>query len=177
MLFGPSIAWAHPGHYVPGNARGQVLKAWSVDLFAGAADLPDGDGITGYFRSGRFSFATPNAGPAASVLGSNVAVVQGLAEKEGTAIHFLASTDLSTLTSRAPEGHIEGCVFDETDVQSDGTVRVTVKPSVWFNLVDFAGLALGSQDAPTSLPPGENAHIGFLTGLAQLSAYHFHYDP
>ena len=175
--FGPSLAWAHPGHYVPGNARGQVLDPWTVDLFAGPADLPSGDGITGLYRSGRVSFAAPSAGPLAASLGSTVAAASGTAEKDGTLIHFRVSTDLATLSTRAPQGHVDGCVFEEIDVQAEGTVTLTIRPSVWFNLVDFSAVAPGTPEAPTAINPGENAHLGFLTGLAQLSAYRFRFTP
>jgi hypothetical protein len=174
---GPSVAWAHPGHYVPGNARGQVLQGWSADLFAGPTELPPGDGITGVFRSGRFSFATPAGGPAAEMLGSNVAVAEGRAEKDGATVHFRVATDLATLATRAPEGRVDGCVFEEVDVQRDGTVVVQVRPGVWFNLVDFTGVAPGTAEAPTTIQPGESAHLGFLVGLAQLSAYRFRFEP
>ncbi|MCS6901430.1 MAG: hypothetical protein RMJ98_16035 [Myxococcales bacterium] len=174
---GPSVAWAHPGHYVPGNARGQVLQSWSADLLAGTTELPAGDGITGVYRSGRFSFAASSAGPAAGFLGSNVAAVEGRAEKDGMTVYFRVGTDLATLTTRAPEGRVDGCVFEEVDVQQDGTVVVQIRPSVWFNLVDFSGVAPGTVAAPTTIQPGENAHLGFLVGLAQLSAYRFRYEP
>jgi hypothetical protein len=154
-----------------------VLQGWSADLFAGSTDLPAGDGITGVFRSGRFSFAAPSGGPAAGALGGNVAVAEGVAEKDGTTVHFRVAADLATLSTRAPEGRIDGCVFEEVDVQGDGTVEVEVRPSVWFNLVDFAGVAPGTAEAPTTLQAGESAHLGFLVGLSQLSAYRFRFVP
>lgn len=176
-LLGPSVAWAHPGHYVPGNARGQVLQPWSADLFAGVTELPAGDGISGVIRSGRFSFATPSAGPAAGALGANVASAEGRAEKDGVTIHFRVAADLAALSARAPEGRVEGCTFEEADAQGDGTVTATIKPGVWFNLVDFRAVAPGTAGAPTTIQPGEDAHLGFLVGLAQLSAYRFRFSP
>ncbi len=176
-LLGPSVAWAHPGHYVPGNARGQQLSPWSVDLFAGPADLPAGEGVTGIYRSGRFSFAAPTAGPAAASLGGSVAAAAGTAEKDGATIFFAIAADLAALESRAAEGNVDGCVLEEIDVEKDGTVTATVKPSVWFNLVDFSKIAPGSADAPTAITPADDAHLGFITGLAQLSAYRFRYTP
>jgi len=176
-LLGPSVAWAHPGHYVPGNARGQQLSPWSVNLFAGPADLPAGEGVTGTYRSGRFSFAAPTAGPAVASLGGSVAAAAGTAEKDGTTIFFAIAADLATLESRAAEGNIDGCVLEEIYVEKDGTVTATVKPSVWFNLVDFSKVAPGSADAPTAITPADDAHLGFITGLAQLSAYRFRYTP
>lgn len=188
-LLGPSVAWAHPGHYVPGEARGQVLQPWSADLFAGPVELPAGEGISGLYRSGRFAFATPTAGPAAASLGTSVAAVAGVAEKDGVTVHFKMSADLATLAARATEGRVEGCAFDEVDVQQNGTVTVSVTPSVWFNLVDFTGVAPGSADAPTTLTAvvagatdaaviaANNAYLGFVIGLAQTTAYRFRFSP
>ena len=39
-----STAYAHPGHYVSGNAMGQVLEPFSVDLLGDVATLPAGAG-------------------------------------------------------------------------------------------------------------------------------------
>ena len=61
-------AFAHPGHYVPGNAKGEMLTAYSADLLAGGM-LGTGDGVTGLVRSATFSYATPATGPAAAELG------------------------------------------------------------------------------------------------------------
>ncbi|MCU0655866.1 MAG: hypothetical protein MUF64_11460 [Polyangiaceae bacterium] len=175
--FGPRLAWAHPGHYKPGTARGQVLQPWSIDLFAGPAELPAGDGITGVVRSGRFSFAAPSAGPAASALGAAVALAEGVAEKDGATVHFRVEATFEELSKRATEGRVEGCIFEETELQGDGTVTITVQPGTWFNLVDFSQVEPGAAGSPTTLQPGTTPHLGFVTGLAQLSAYRFRYNP
>lgn len=169
-------AYAHPGHYVAGNAKGEQLKPFSVDLMAGSAGLPDGDGVSGVFRSATFSFAAPTAGPVASMLEGHVAVARGRATKDGKTVHFSAAAELGDVEKTAKDGQVTGCVFKTTDVEADGSVLVTVKPKVWFNLVDFAELPEGSEQAPSPLPPNSTARVGFALGLTQLSAYELAYQ-
>jgi hypothetical protein len=52
-----------------------------------------------------------------------------------------------------------------------------VQPGTWFNLVDFSQVEPGAAGSPTTLQPGTTPHLGFVTGLAQLSAYRFRYNP
>src|SRR5688500_12595940 len=47
-------AWAHPGHYSAGIVLGQQLSPYSIDLLGGEVALPDGEGVTGAFRSASF---------------------------------------------------------------------------------------------------------------------------
>jgi len=53
---------------------------------------------------------------------------------------------------------------------------LTLKPSVWFDLVDFTDVPAGTSDAPTEVPKGDLAQIGFALGLTQLTAYRFAYS-
>ncbi len=170
---GLGIAHAHPGHYEPGNALGQMLESSFVDLLEGAVTLPDGDGITGTYRSARFGFYAPGTLGAAGVL----AVAVGVAEKEGEAPRaFRASAMAADIAKTATEGHVDGCEFDEVTVESDGTVTVVVAPHVWFELVDFSLVEPGTSEEPSTFAEGSQPHVAFTQGLAQLSAYHFSYS-
>ncbi len=176
-FLGIAVAHAHPGHYQAGNAMGEMLEPYSVDLLAGTADFPDGDGITGIFRSARFSFSTPATGPAASAVSGHAAITEGKAEKDGeTARFFRATAELADIEKSAAEGHVEGCEFHEVNVGADGLVTVLVNPSVWFNLVDFTLVEPGSETAPSEFTAGTQPQIAFAQGLAQLSAYKFTYS-
>ncbi|HYP86753.1 MAG TPA: hypothetical protein VEQ59_01330, partial [Polyangiaceae bacterium] len=86
-FLGIGVAHAHPGHYLPGNAMGQMLETVGVDLLGGSADLPDGEGVSGFYRSARFSFTEPS-GNGAAAFGGHVAVAVGMAEKEGVAPRY-----------------------------------------------------------------------------------------
>jgi hypothetical protein len=175
-LLGLGEAHAHPGHYQAGNALGQMLGAQSVDLLDGPAELPDGGGISGVYRSARFSFAAPS-GDGADALDGHVALAEGKAEKDGESPRFFrAFADLKGVEKSAAAGQIDGCEFREHDVESDGTVTVTVNPKIWFDLVDFSEAEVGSADAPAELPEGSQPQIAFVLGTTQLSAYNFRFD-
>lgn len=168
-----SLAYAHPGHYVAGNAMGEQLAPFSADLLAVTpTSLPDGRGVSGAYRSATFSFSAPTAGPALTQLSGHAARAVGRATKDGRTVHFEAVADVADLAATAKDAAITGCAFEAADVQADGTVTVTVSPRVWFNLVDFADVAEGSAEAPTLLAPESTARIAFALGLTQLSAYH-----
>lgn len=169
-------AYAHPGHYQAGTALGQVVipQPVTLDLFgATPIALPDGEGITGVYRSARF--VLPSAPPGGAVLGQHVAVAEGSAVKhDGTStqpIYFRLVADYADLQASIQEGAVDGCVLDETTVTDSGSIALEVKPSVWLNLVDFSKLAPGTAAAPT-----EAKDAGFSQGVTQLSAYHFTYS-
>jgi hypothetical protein len=168
-------AWAHPGHYIEGSPKGQMLEDFSVDLMAGPAALPDGAGISGLIRSATFSFAAHAAGPAVAALGGHVVTTWGSASKDGKTVNFILTADLADVSRTARDGKVTGCTFQEIAVDADGTVTITIRPRVWFSLVDFAEVAPGTPEAPTVIGTDTTAHIGFALGLGQLSAYQFEY--
>lgn len=170
-----ATAWAHPGHYIEGSPKGEMLENFSVDLMAGAAALPDGYGISGLTRSATFGFAARAAGPAVAALGGHVVSTEGTATKDGKTVSFILNADLADVAKTAKDGQITGCIFQEVTIDADGTVTITIKPRVWFNLVDFAEIATGTPEAPTVIGTDTTAHIGFALGLGQLSAYDFAY--
>jgi hypothetical protein len=135
-FFGIKTAAAHPGHYVPGNAKGEMLSSTSVDLLAGAT-IGSGAGVSGPVRSATFSFDTPAKGPFAAELGANVAIVEGTATKGAETRTFRA--ELGADEVKDPKGRtiVEGCPFVAADMQHDGVVSVAVKLSLWFDQIDF----------------------------------------
>jgi hypothetical protein len=170
-------ALAHPGHYHAGDALGQMLDSWSIDLLAGAAELPAGDGVTGTYRSASFSFTAPPEGPMASAMENHAAIVAGVARREGhEPLRFTATASLTDITRSAADGYIDGCEFEEFDVEQSGRVTVQVNPKIWFDLVDFAQLGPVTGDEPVTFPDGSQARIAFALGLAQLSAYEFSFS-
>lgn len=167
-------AWAHPGHYQAGTALGQVLFPEPVllDLFNEPA-LPDGDGVTGTYRSARFVIA--REAPGSELLAGHSAVAEGSAVKHdgssATPIYFRLIADYADITAEVNNGAVDGCVLDEMAVSSDGTVTLSIDPAIWLNLVDFSKLDPGSEDSRT-----EARDDGFSQGVTQLSAYHFVYS-
>jgi hypothetical protein len=176
-VLGVGTAFAHPGHYQQGNALGQMLESWSVDLLAGPADLPLGDGVTGVYRSARFSFASPPVGPMAGELEVHAALAEGVAEREGEEPRrFRAIADLADIERSAAQGNVDGCEFQELEIEEAGVVTVSVNPKIWFDLVDFTELGPMLDDTPLEFPSDSQPQIAFAQGLAQLSAYKFAYS-
>jgi hypothetical protein len=177
--FGEGVAHAHPGHYQAGDAVGQMLEPGSVDLFATPVALGAGEGVTGTYWSAEFRFASKAVGAAAGKLAGHVAVAKGTATRSGdggsTTVHFRITADFADVAKNVTEGEVDGCAFKKSDVEDDGTVTLTFKPSVWFDLVDFANIAPGTAEAPTEIAAGDIAHTGFVLGLVQLTAYAFSY--
>lgn len=171
------LAHAHPGHYGEGMAKGQMLMESSLSLLAGPVAFPAGNGVTGLYRSATFSFSSPVDGPALTSLKGNTVTATGLATKGESTVHFRIAVDFATIGERARDGLVPGCSFEEDTVDRAGVVKLTIKPHVWFNLVDFADIAPGSAEAPTEITKGSTAHIAFVLGLVQLSAYHFSFTP
>jgi hypothetical protein len=168
-------AWAHPGHYQAGTALGEAIfpHAETLDLFGSLPlELPDGDGVTGTYRSARL--VLPSEAPSGATLAGHIAVAEGSAQKhDGSSdgpIHFRLIADYADVSESVNHGAVDGCVLDETAVDDDGTITVEVKPTIWLNLVDFSKLDPGSEDEPS-----EAHDAGFSQGVTQLSAYHFSY--
>lgn len=176
-LLGVNVAHAHPGHYQAGDALGEMVEPWSADLLRGTARLPDGHGVTGRYRSARFSFSAKVTGSVVRQLDGHAAVVRGTAMLEGEEPrYFVASAGLDDIGKSVSDGAIYGCRFEEVDVEADGAITVQVRPRVWFELVDFGELSPGSEAEPTAFPADSQPLIAFAQGLADLSAYQFSYD-
>jgi hypothetical protein len=170
-------AFAHPGHYKAGDALGQMLDSWSVDLLAGAAQLPTGDGVTGVYRSASFSFTAPPEGPMAGELASHAAIAEGIATRAGAEpVRFRATADLTDIERSAANGYVDGCEFRELEIEGDGLVSVSVNPKIWFDLVDFAELEPAGMAEIVEFPVDSQPRIAFALGLVQLSAYEFSFS-
>lgn len=174
-LLSPKRAYAHPGHYVEGNAKGEMTTAASVDLLAVSNTLGVGNGTSGAVRSARFSFSSPPAAPFASQLGAHVVHVEGEAKNGSLTLQFIANADLADVLDTYNEAKVEGCVFAEADVQADGTVTLTVLPTVWFDQVDFTDVKASTDGSPADIA-GTIAFNGFTRGLKKATAYVFTYS-
>lgn len=175
-LLGLGLAHAHPGHEHTGQALGQMLSPWSVDLLAGMASYPAGEGVTGTYRSASFSFASTAAGPHAEDLGAYAALAEGVARRSDVLVRFRAVARWSDIALSTAQGNVDGCQLSEVAVHGSGVVTLTVHPSVWFDDVDFSSLPVASDDAPLELPLGSAPQLAFVEGLVRLSAYEFAID-
>lgn len=168
-------AFAHPGHYVPGRAMGEMRAPSSADLLTGAT-LGVGDGITGFVRSATFAYGSPPAGPFAAELGGNVIVLEGTASKGDTSRSFRAELAPEDVADAKGLLEIEGCPFEVAEMQTDGTVTIGVRLSMWFDQVEFADLPESGDGEPVLLPEGL-ARNQLVRGTRQSLAYAFSYTP
>ena len=169
--FGLGVAHAHPGHFVPGAAVGQMLVPDTVDLAAGPVSLADGSGVTGTARSGRFRFGVPPIGAKASGLSGKLVRVEGTFTKAGASKAFVATAGVADLQDSAGEDEVDGCVFSSGVITGPGTVTVKIALTTWLDQVDFDK---ASASDPASLD-GTEAGNAFVRGVQKALAYQFSY--
>jgi len=151
-------AFAHPGHYVPGEARGELLGGGAVDLRVDAR-LGVARGVSGIARSATFSYRG-STGTAA--LGGHAVVLEGTAARDGAVRPFRFELDPDDVVGADGRADVEGCPFAEVDLQADGVVTVDVQVSRWLDQADFGGPVAEVRRAVTR---------GTRTGLAYRFSY------
>lgn len=174
LWIGVREAQAHPGHYDPGAALGEVLNPGSAELVAGPAELAVGTGVSGWYRSARFTFGSPASGSFEDALGEHVAVAEGTAAKDGKTLHFVAAASRDQLLSAdAQLPVVDGCVFGPVEVRADGVVTLTIDLRVWVDQIPFEQIAVPEGGAAATLEPGSVPHKAFLRGLQKADGYGF----
>lgn len=169
--FGLGAAHAHPGHYAPGAAVGQVLGGATVDLAAGNASLSPGTGVTGTLRSARLVFGVPPAGPLAAGLAGKVVRVEGKATRAGVTRSFVATASADDLKDASGAEQVEGCAFAVAAVDGDGTITLRVALRTWLDQVDFDK----APGDPATLD-GTEAGNAFLRGVQKAAAYRLSFE-
>lgn len=172
----PAQAHAHPGHYDPGEARGEMLESSSFDLVPGPVALADGEGITGLVRSARFVWEAPPVGPLAEELGSDVVVVEGTATKGELVRVFRLTADRTDVLDAEGNPYLEGCAFEEVDMQADGAVTVHVDPRVWLDQAEFDDVPESADGEPVLVSADSRARLAFVRGLQKSNAITFSYS-
>lgn len=177
--FGVRSAFAHPGHYQEGSALGQMLVASSVDLMKGDAALAAGDGITGPFRSARFTWGTPAVGPLATELGAHVALAIGTATKGMETRRFSLAADVPDVVDAGGLPRVEGTAFapEPTNVAGDGMITVRIAPAVWLAQVDFTDVPPSADGEPVTVEKTTLAFRAFARGIKDGSAWVFSFTP
>lgn len=175
-IFGIREAHAHPGHYVEGGTLGEMLVPTTVDLTAGVTEVYRGPGVTGDALSARFTFQDPPAGDLAGELSPHVVLVEGAATSGATTLRFRASAELADIADAEGNPFVTGCTFEDGVIDGDGSVLVTVSPSLWLDQVDFTSLE-PNGDEPIELDPESIPHKAFARGLKKGAAYLFRYSP
>lgn len=172
----PRSAHAHPGHYVPGEARGELLEPSSFDLAAGPVELGEGEGTTGLVRSARLVFGDPPAGQLARELGSAVIVVVATITQGERSLRIRLEAPAAALVGDDQVPEIAGCVFDETTLTSDGTVVLAIDPRVWLEQVELDESLVADGEAALVAPPDSLAARAFVRGVQKTAGYHFRFE-
>ena len=157
-------AQAHPGHYVAGDALGEVLTTATVDLLTGAT-LGDASAVTGEYGSMELTLAAPTASTdAAGVLGGHAVRVRGTARNgDGGSVRFDAVTNL-----RAP---VAGVRFEKSLGMEAGRVRIAVDLGKWLGRIDFATAADPDADGVYTFPAGSQALNALGRGVEDTTTY------
>lgn len=176
-FFGIRSAFAHPGHYIAGDAMGEMLTPSSVDLALGEATLPSGAGVSGIYRSARFTFADKPVGDAVGALEGHVVVLEGEGTKDTMTRHFRAELDVADMLDASGEPRVEGCAFEgEPDVQADGTITIRVVMSLWLDQLELDAIPESADGKPVLLPRDSTAFRAIQRGVRKAAALQFQYS-
>lgn len=141
-------AWAHPGHYVPGEAMGELLSPVDVDLLKPETAWGEVNGVTGTYGSMEVT------------VGSGGVRLAGTAAKDGQTVTF----DTGAFV---PQGPIQAIAFAHQMDTSPGKARLTVDLRAIVSRIDFA--QVGASANP--LDPTSVAFNGFARGVTDSSAW------
>ena len=151
-----STAHAHPGHYVPGEALGEVLSPAEVDLSRRTVLSWDtANAVTGSYGSAQLSFG------AAGVR------VRGTASKADQTIRF----DTGALVLTKP---LEGIRFEHELNSAPGTVQLEVDLGVLLSRIEFdKALTPPNADGVVVFDVSSVAFNGFDRGVTDSGSYRF----
>ena len=162
---GVSVAHAHPGHYVPGEALADALTRRVVDLTAGSVPIDTADGVTGAAQSGHVELRPPSAdlGPAGTALDGATLTVRGEATLGAQRVRFRGSQQLSLV--------LEG-VTATGAVDAHGW-ELQVSVGRWVDRVDFAALTPATPDAEVVFGSDSQAANALYRGATSVASYRF----
>ncbi|HEX8538406.1 MAG TPA: hypothetical protein VF664_13140 [Cystobacter sp.] len=149
LLLG-GTAWAHPGHYLPGDAMAEVLSTTVVDLLAASPTvLGEANAVTGDYGSMELTLAVRIRGTATHA--------------DGRRVRFDAAMELSK--------PIEGIRFERVLAQEVGRVRIAVDLNTWLGRIDFATVSPADAEGVSTFPTGSQAMNALVRGVEDTSAY------
>jgi hypothetical protein len=151
-----STAHAHPGHYVPGAAKGELVAPLELDLSKRDV-LPwqVANAVTGAYGSAQLTF------------GPSGVRVRGSATKAARTIRF----DTGPLTLAKP---LSGLQFEHEMTTAAGRVRLEVDLGVLLSRIEFDKADTApNADGVVLLDPSSIAFNGFVRGVTDAGSYRF----
>lgn len=162
----PSVirtAHAHPGHYDPSEALGELLETKEIDLLAEEPTLLGvASAYTGAYGSAELSLPESGAG---DFVGEASIRVHGTAtDEDGVVVRFEAAVPIDHAVTGLPFEHvIEG---------PGGHVRIDVRLSRWFENVDFDTVSTDESDeGRRPFNEGSQAFNALVRGASNGAAY------
>ncbi|MCY0999830.1 hypothetical protein OWM54_22100 [Myxococcus sp. MISCRS1] len=158
-------AHAHPGHYAPGDALGELLETHTVDLLSGITPLGTASAVTGEYGSLELTLATPTATTDAQgvLKGHAVRLVGTATNADGGQVRFDVEADLPK--------PVAGVRFEKSLGLEAGRVRITVDLRKWVDRIDFATATDTDADGIYTFPADSQARNALMRGVEDTTAY------
>lgn len=167
------VAWAHPGHYVPGGALADITTRAVVDLASATPVLVGhANGVSGTAHSAHFELhpSEDDLGPARSVLRGGTLTLRGTAARGDVTVRFDAMLRLDV--------NVEGVPASATFDGSPGRWEVAVDLTNWLDRVDFATLpAPAEPGGVASFPEMSQPTNALYRGVVSGASYRFTWIP
>jgi hypothetical protein len=169
-LLGVSMAYAHPGHYVAGEALADITARRVVDLLRpDGTPLPQGSGVTGIAQSAAIELR-PAEGPIAdaATLHGGTLYVRGDAAKDGRTVRFDCAPALTQVVQGIPA---------RGDMNTSGRWDLTIDVGAWIDRADFSmAPAPATPDGVVTLTEGQPFNAVTRTAPAA-SGFRFAWTP
>ncbi len=165
-LFQFGVAFAHPGHYVPGEALADITSQRVVDLTAASPTLLEGaTGVSGDALSATFELRPPGSalGPSATGLHGLALWTRGTATRAGVTVRFEGGVAVDYAVRGIPA---------RATFASGGSADVAVDLAQWFDRADFETLTAGA-DGTARINAGSEVANGLYRGATSGAAYLF----
>lgn len=147
-------AWAHPGHYVPGESMGEWLEDATVDLLRAPQEVGTVEAVTGSYGSMELTLSS--------------IWIKGTATKGELVIPFEV-----TLKHEAP---LEGVRAHATVTTSTRGVTVLLNVQKWLQRVDFE-TAEEDDDGVFRFGPSTQGYNALFRAVADTGAYTVVFAP
>jgi hypothetical protein len=168
--FSIGTAYAHPGHYTPGEALADTTPLRVFDLLAGPAPLGVIPAVTGTSNSASLALHPADASriSGTALSANNTLRVQGAASKGGVTVRFRAELpDAIDIEGSPAHG----------EITADGTTeyRIAIDLGAWLDRADFStlGAIRPGSDGVVDVPAAAQVRNALFRGASNGAAYRF----
>lgn len=166
-LVGVRLAYAHPGHYVPGEALADVTAQRVIDLMAPSPTALDtATGVSGEALSARIELHPPGAelGLSATPLHGLALWTRGTATRGGVTVRFEGGVAVDYAVRGVPARATLGPA---------GSFLLSVDLAQWFDRADFSTLPPAAPGEAAPITATSEVANGLYRGATNGAAYIF----